>query len=663
MENPNLTCSVCGGTLLGGEDRGICGHCGSRPRVRSLTGLVGDYLLPLFGRVGDIAEGALCFAMTSHERKLLASYFGPITSVSLFGKYGNDHTEGVDARDLSGYPNETFGVHYSCLLFDYFTEHEKALAEAWRVLSPQGLFITLMEEPRLQAGHQEPKATAQIKPRTGYYDYIPDGQGMVSIKVGREWFFAAMRRVGFAPHVFHIQDDASGLGFDWFVGHKTMPSEKRTDHPAGSSVAVAREAAKVSSSGPTLIVADRPQLCKEYSIPLSHPRFPFRHVHVKLTLPVVSTDPRNMVRFSEHVIDRTTSEATNRIVCCAVGGYYVSNDLGGSWEWVPVRGFESTRFINSVSLINDRICLQARGLSPKLALSQQENAGLVLTLEHSGTVKGVSQTSVHQWHGSSSVDYSNGVLIFADYALNPPGGQKVGGARYHSAVFRSVDQGESWVKTFERSGEEIRHFHTVRSDPFCAGRWYLTSGDLPRETKIFVSADDGATWSEDCDPSRSNSPASRFRLTDLAFTKEGLIWGSDDILGSPRDLDPDLSLAKRSGARVFFGERNQLHLATEIGYVAQPVRSIVDLGTCWLLITQGSIFQYYTRPRVFLLSKDVPYSICHLLDLDNYSDVVTGFTYSCASRVAKDGTFFSVRGGKDVFDASANILKWVVSFD
>jgi len=68
-------------------------------------------------------------------------------------------------------------------------------------------------------------------------------------------------------------------------------------------------------------------------------------------------------------------------------------------------------------------------------------------------------------------------------------------------------------------------------------------------------------------------------------------------------------------------------------------------------------------PGVFLMPKKAALpQLVHLFDVDVHSQVRTGFTYSRASRAAKDGTFFTYRGGTDAFPAGHKILRWDVTF-
>jgi SAM-dependent methyltransferase len=403
----NYSCAVCGGRLLGNEERGVCSSCKSRPRVRTISILVKDYLLPRFGRDIGETKNALCFAMTSHERTLLSKLFKSFESVSLFGNYGREHTSGVDAPDLARYSENSFCAHYSCLLFDYFIEHEQALKEAFRVVAPGGLFITHVEGPRLENNATSPRVLSTIKPRTGYYDYIPDGQGMVSIKVGKDWFIDAMQRAGFKPFVFHIVDESSGIAWDWFVGYKETSIPFIDDAQAKNLDSLVQ--APIAAQAHTSVSAIRP-LIKEYSIPMPD-GLPFRHVTVTLSIPKVTNNPKTAVRFSEHVIDHTTGAASDRVIACSVGGAYISDDLGFSWNRLDTKGFEKVHFVNSISLPGRTICLQAKGLSPKLPREAQPYAGLILTLDHSGVIKSAVTPSPSQWHGSSSIEFKDGVLL------------------------------------------------------------------------------------------------------------------------------------------------------------------------------------------------------------------------------------------------------------
>jgi len=209
-------CIFCRTPIEPLAEKGKCKGCGSTPRLRSLS-----VLLPSALNRDRIAahQPLLAFSAPRQEKGLLAPYFPEIASVSLHGVYDSVHTGGVDARDLSRYADASFGGHYSCLLFDYFVEHEPAVAEAYRVLVPGGVLLTHILHTRLQEGDLPPAERHVIQPKPGYYEYIPEDQPMISVRVGAAWFLRAMARTGFRCTRFRV-GDPSGVVCDWFLGHK-----------------------------------------------------------------------------------------------------------------------------------------------------------------------------------------------------------------------------------------------------------------------------------------------------------------------------------------------------------------------------------------------------------------------------------------------------------
>lgn len=196
-----------------------CAGCGSRVRVRSLAPLLREVILP--GLKGTPAETLplLTFAASTTEQKQLAPNFPGFVSVSLYSKYGKNHRSGVDARSLADFAGDSFAGHYSCLLFDYFLEHEMAIAEAYRVVAPGGVFFTHIQYTKVRENSKPPAQLSVIKPGPGYYTYIPAGQQMLNVHVGANWFLQAMMAVGFRAERY-IVDDPCGISSDWFVGWK-----------------------------------------------------------------------------------------------------------------------------------------------------------------------------------------------------------------------------------------------------------------------------------------------------------------------------------------------------------------------------------------------------------------------------------------------------------
>jgi hypothetical protein len=237
-----------------------------------------------------------------------------------------------------------------------------------------------------------------------------------------------------------------------------------------------------------------------------------------------------------------------------------------------------------------------------------------------------------------------------------------------SRVFRSRDRGRSWEIVFEQSPTAIRHFHFLQARPGRAEEWWLTSGDKAEEVHVWISKDDGDSWTIMADTPDQQTladgvryPRSLFCLTDLGWLGGEAIWGVDDILpgraGQPR------------GAKVL-RMRCEPGLTKHLAETARfPIRNMVDVGAFWLFLTQSSLDPAASRderrPGVYLMAKQhqpgAP-ELVHLFDAETYSPVPTAFTYSKASRAAHHGVFFTARSGTDLFPCGHRLLKWEVTF-
>lgn len=213
-------CTVCGDSLATLVKDEYCPTCNTPGRTRSLKPLLDHVISPLVGGSAILDLPLLGFAMASVEVKLLKPVFPSLKSVSLFGAYGRDHELGVDARDLSRYPDNAFSGHFSILLFDYFTEQEQGIREAFRVIAPGGVFMTELGPYRLKDGWEAPFQVKEVRARPGYFEYLPEGVALADIRVGRQWFLQTMEDAGFQVRWIQVHDRATGKHLDWFVGVK-----------------------------------------------------------------------------------------------------------------------------------------------------------------------------------------------------------------------------------------------------------------------------------------------------------------------------------------------------------------------------------------------------------------------------------------------------------
>lgn len=94
----------------------------------------------------------------------------------------------------------------------------------------------------------------------------------------------------------------------------------------------------------------------------------------------------------------------------------------------------------------------------------------------------------------------------------------------------------SKVALVRDTGDNIRHFHTVFSDPYLQNTWYVSSGDNGKQNRVWKSVDNGVTWSQvDFDYEDSSLDGSirdrLLRFTSVVITEDKLVWATDDNLG------------------------------------------------------------------------------------------------------------------------------------
>ncbi len=213
-------CSICGLVNDNKPEKGICAECQSRPRIRTLP-LIFSEVIP--NQVdAELAKSLpiLAFAPIKIERKMLSTYFKEIQSVSLFGTYGKGTITNVDARDLSRFKDNTFSSIYSMSVYEYFLEQEQALREAYRVISPGGVFMNLFLPTRVKSGDDGPTVVWEFYPNEKELPYAPRDKKMIGVSVGKDWYVNLMEKIGFKSEIIEIYDEISDVTNTWFIGKK-----------------------------------------------------------------------------------------------------------------------------------------------------------------------------------------------------------------------------------------------------------------------------------------------------------------------------------------------------------------------------------------------------------------------------------------------------------
>lgn len=641
-------CGHCGAAVGVGvvdprED--YCPACGAPARLRALAAALA---WALRGReVGG--KALLGFAVTRAELEVVRRWAPQVMSVSLFGSYRQEHTEGVDIRDLGRFAPASFSGVFGSLIFDYFVEHAQAIRECARVTEPGGFFLTHISAVRLIDGELPPVARGVVRKRAGYFEYLPEDARVESVHTGRTSFLNALSAAGYLAGHCAILDELSGAVTDWFLG--VLPpfsagSARPATLPIGEGVAGRR--------------AYR-EFCASWEAAVGR-----RRCVLRVSIPALPAGA-DSARFAEHVYDRGRQKATGSVILAGNASVVTSEDNGEKWELHRFSELEGRR-LNLCFTTNDGAhivqCLPESAENADVARRRGHTnpaRATVLRFDAAWRLTAVEDGPEAVWHGRASVDQNGGVLMFAEYPANFAGHRDL-----PSRVLRSRDDGRSWEVVFEVGPEAVRHFHTLQADPFAPGVWWLSSGDAGEECRVWRSPDDGDTWADMsvAEPQVEVGAGRRrgaYRYTDLVVERDTLLWGADDLLGAPEDVR-----LGGAGARMFRARKTALHEVEELGYIGHPVRSIVDVGEAYLCLTEAKYEcgGFSKEPRVVMLRKDEMCQRVEVAVLTNETGRATGLSYSRASKAACEGRFFSFRGVTDVFNGvRPGVFQWEVELD
>ena len=265
-------------------------------------------------------------------------------------------------------------------------------------------------------------------------------------------------------------------------------------------------------------------------------------------------------------------------------------------------------------------------------------------------------------YGVQSIDQSwSGTICYGEYA-------------WHSEsvrIWRSTDFGRSWTCALELPGEQrqehpehIRHFHVCQADPYIAGRWYALSGDREGECRLFISDDDGRTWTcatpEVAVPGGLSLPDQeavrrRFlRTTALVIHEDSLFFASDDTLNG---LGPSLARMEkqspwRATVSLLAGDAS---LPPE---ARQSVRTLTDVGNGILCaITQQDSGR--SGAGVFLCDTAGHTAFTGILPLRISGQGQSTTTGYHALSATPDGRFHTLMlAGTPLFYQSPRTLEW-----
>ncbi|NQY41998.1 MAG: methyltransferase domain-containing protein [Legionellales bacterium] len=217
------TCSLCGKIHdnVNHPKKDKCSVCNKPGRQRTLPFLVSDIIPKYTDKELAQTKALLAFAPGGVEQDYLKKYFKTLKVVTLYGNYSSDSEIGVDARDLSRYPDESFSGVYAMGTYDFFTEQEQAIREAYRVIAPGGIFMILFLPYRLINDDSPPRIGYTTHSTDTYMPSIPRDREIVSVKLGKKWYVEAMNRAGFKGYAIDIYDEIREETYTWFIGEKS----------------------------------------------------------------------------------------------------------------------------------------------------------------------------------------------------------------------------------------------------------------------------------------------------------------------------------------------------------------------------------------------------------------------------------------------------------
>ena len=400
------------------------------------------------------------------------------------------------------------------------------------------------------------------------------------------------------------------------------------------------------------------------------PGYGAAEVRVRVAVPTMPRGAQS-IRFMEHVRDLAGDrEPTDDVICAAHDGVVVSRDLGETWRHVPLPDLVDFRVRN--------IFTTAEGLH-LVQDSERQGSGDIVRLalyDPDWTLISMTALSSAPWHGPRAIDEANGVIMFAEYPNNNRRGvpnepdQELDHDK-DPRVFRSRDGGRTWDVAMQKSWRDIRHFHTLMADPYHPGCWWASSGDFHTDCYVWRSDDDGDTWVETSmvDPTYDAPKVlmgrrqAAYRYTDAVILPDGMLWGSDDWLGGTAySTDPTVQLGDRGGSRIFWAPRGDVLKPEVRGFIGSPVRSMIDVGPAWMVLTEAKTPDLIKGAQVCLLSKAEPMTLQQVYSAEVLAGRKSGFSYSFASTKARNGRFFTQRGSQDLFPGGPRILQWDIAF-
>ena len=337
---------------------------------------------------------------------------------------------------------------------------------------------------------------------------------------------------------------------------------------------------------------------------------------------------------------------SNQLFATSGGGsLHVSDDFGETWSDLPkLKGINIRRFF---SMSNGHYLVGGYDSKNNCVIQTiDENFEAVCTIRQGNAL----------WNSNNSIDEMDGVIMYSEYqnfkAELPT----------NVSIYRTSDFGISWEEVFSHPHPGIRHWHTLKADPFRRGTWIATSGDTPEQSKWFITEDIGEEWEEitDMDYICENSPRrskSAHRTTTFLVNEDSYIFATDDLMGSVPQFLSIRDGVRASSSKLFSASKTSPTRLMEIANLGIHIRSLIDVGPGFIAISEAQ--QVSFDSQIFFIPKETPIAPHLLFTLP--ASMPHGGTSAMSSH-ASNGLFFSYWKDGCFRDSRFQTLRWKFDF-
>jgi len=283
------------------------------------------------------------------------------------------------------------------------------------------------------------------------------------------------------------------------------------------------------------------------------------------------------------------------------------------------------KIINCFTLLNENYLVSTQ---------TKENRHILVLIDKNLKIIKEKEIGLTSWHSQNSIAQNkDGIIMFGEYNVKKEP-TKV-------SIYRSKDMGLTWEEIFfQNFPEEIRHWHTLQVDKENSNYWLTTSGDTSKQSRWFLSKDNGENWIEVTDRQYKNTPIPSKSLsahrTTCIYDEDGYYyWSTDDLMGATSEYFLEESGERKASSQFYRSKKTEPIHIEKLTNLGIHIRSVVDVVDGFLLFSEGKYATYNTQ--IFYIDKQDLSKAYFLLSMPFTSD--HGGTYSLNSDF-KNGSCF-----------------------